>query len=162
MRQTLDSYLSKLNDPDIYFLHGDMWHFFDLLQKKPENVLNCGIQEPNIVNIASGLAYCGKTVFVYGVAGMIIHRAYEQIKLNVKGWAETNGKIIFLNSGHNNCYKMVGRGHLIDDDDKLCNALKMPLYTPETKGKLLKRVSSILRGENGCFFIRFGHDDCKW
>ena len=80
-------------------------------------------------NIASGIASQGKTVFVYGVSGMILHRAYEQIKLNVKNWAEYKGNIIFINSGHNGCYTDAGRGHLIDDDIALCNVIPDTPYT---------------------------------
>jgi transketolase len=52
------------------------------------NSINCGIQEPNMVNIACGLASQGKKVIIYGVAGFVLYKSYEQIKINVKFWAE--------------------------------------------------------------------------
>ena len=99
----------------------------------PDRVINCGIQEPTVVNIAAGLASQEKSSVVYGVSGMILHRAYEQIKLNVKGWAEHTGNILFVNAGHNGCYAAAGRGHLIDDDIQLCACLGIPLHEPKDK-----------------------------
>lgn len=162
MRKTLDTFLAKINNPEIYLVHGDMWHFTKFSDKSPSNVIDFGIQEPTVVNFASGLAWCGKTVFIYGVSGMIIHRAYEQIKLNVKGWAEHRGNIIFVNSGHNGCYKDAGRGHMIDDDEALCSALDIPIHTPTTRSEFLQAVKESLRMRVGVNFIRFGDDDCKW
>ena len=162
MRNTIDRFLGKLHNEDIYLIHGDMWHFDYFEQRMPNNVIDCGIQEPNIVNIASGIASQNKTVFVYGVSGMIIHRAYEQIKLNVKGWAENKGKIIFINSGHNGCYTDAGRGHLIDDDIALCNALNIETYTPTSRGGLIRYIKNKLKDKNGTCFIRLGWDNCEW
>lgn len=162
MRQALDNYLARLSHPDIYLVHGDMWHFTAFADKCTDKVINCGIQEPTVTNIAAGLAWCGKTVFVYGVSGMIIHRAYEQIKLNIKGWAEDRGRIIFINAGHNNCYEPAGRGHMIDDDVQLCHALKLPVHTPETISDFLKIISECLRQERGVNFIRLGWDNAPW
>ena len=50
MRKTLHRFLTKLKNKDIYFLHADMWSF-----ETKGNVINCGIQEPTMVNIAAGL-----------------------------------------------------------------------------------------------------------
>ena len=66
VRKTLHFFLSKKKYDDVYLLHCDMWGF-DTKGK----VINCGVQEPNMVNIASGLAYCGNKVIVYGVAGFV-------------------------------------------------------------------------------------------
>lgn len=162
MRNTIDRFLGKLHNEDIYLIHGDMWHFDYFKRRMPNNVIDCGIQEPNIVNIASGIASQNKTVFIYGVSGMIIHRAYEQIKLNVKGWAENTGKIIFINSGHNGCYTDAGRGHLIDDDIALCNALNIETYTPTSRGGLIRYIKNKLKDKNGTCFIRLGWDNCEW
>jgi transketolase C-terminal domain/subunit len=162
MRKTLDRYLAELDQDDIYLVHGDMWHFTEFQTKRPGNVINCGIQEPTVTNISAGLAWCGKTVFIYGVAGMIIHRAYEQLKLNVKGWGEKNGTIIIVNAGHNNCYLEAGRGHLIDDDDKLCHALNIPLHEPVDRYSFLNLIKQCMSTGPGVNFIRLGHDDGPW
>ena len=154
MRATLDQFLA--DNPDVIFLHCDMWGF-----PLAPNVVNCGIGEPNMVNIAAGLASQGKKVIVYGVAGFVIYKSYEQIKMNVKGWAENYGSILFCNAGHNGCYSVCGRGHLVDDDYQLMEALDIPLYDPEDRKTFLEVVTEGVQS-NGVRFIRLVWDGAPW
>lgn len=156
MRNTLHKFLNRYSG-ETYLLHADMWKWNDCNY----NVINCGIQEPNMVNIAAGLASRGKKVIIYGVAGFVIYKAYEQIKLNIKGWAENYGSIIFVNAGANGCYSICGRGHLLDDDQHLMNALDIPLYDPMDRSAFVKDIKEGLR-QNGVRFIRLGWDGAKW
>jgi len=158
MRATLDKFLRRTKNKDIYFLHADM-RSYDI--NKYPNALNCGIQEPTMVNIASGLASQGKKVIIYGVAGFVLYKAYEQIKLNVKGYAEKSGSVIFVNAGHNGCYSIAGRGHLVEDDYKLCDALEMDLFTPKDRHSFVKDLRDGL-SNNGARFIRLGWDNEVW
>jgi transketolase len=114
-----------------------------------------------MVNIAAGLASQGKKVIVYGVAGFVIYKSYEQIKMNVKGWAENYGSILFCNAGHNGCYSVCGRGHLVDDDYQLMEALDIPLYDPEDRKTFLEVVTEGVQS-NGVRFIRLGWDGAPW
>jgi transketolase len=156
VRKTLHKFLSRANNENIYFLHADMWGF-----PTKGNVINCGIQEPNMVNVAAGLASQGKTVIIYGVAGFVLYKAYEQIKLNIKGWSENYGSIIFVNAGANGCYSFAGRGHLVDDDLHLTSALDIPLYEPKSRKEFLRLVKEKCKSK-GVSFIRLGRDGEKW
>ena len=152
MRATLNKFIRR--NPDIILLHCDMWGL-----DCPS--INMGIQEPNMVNVAAGLASQGKKVVVYGVAGFVLYKAYEQMKLNVKGWAENYGSIVFVNAGRNGCYSVCGRGHLVEDDQDLCKALDLDLYTPETRKEFLRCVKEGLQTK-GSRFIRLGNDGEVW
>jgi len=132
-----------------------MWGF------DTHNTINCGIQEPNMINIAAGLAYKGKSVIIYGVAGFVLYKAYEQIKLNIKGYAENYGSITFMNAGANGCYSFAGRGHLVDDDDLLCEALNIPLIEPQTRKEFLRCVKESVKTK-GVRFVRLGYDNESW
>lgn len=156
MRETLHKFLTRYPD-DVYFLHCDMWKWTDTKYTS----INCGVQEPNMVNIAAGLASQGKKVIVYGVAGFVIYKAYEQIKLNIKGWAEKYGSIVFVNAGANGCYKVCGRGHLIDDDYKLMWALGIPVMDPPDRKTFIGDVINSLH-KPGVSFIRLGWDGEVW
>lgn len=156
MRATLHKFLNRYPG-EVYFLHADMWKWTDGNYK----IINCGVQEPNMVNIAAGLASQGKRVIIYGVAGFVLYKAYEQIKLNIKGWAEHHGSIVFVNAGHNGCYSICGRGHLVDDDNQLTDALDIPLFTPETGRSFIRTVKLGLQ-DTGVRFIRLGWDDTPW
>ena len=156
MRETLHKFLNRYSG-EVYLLHCDMWKWTD----GNYNIINCGVQEPNMVNIAAGLASQGKRVIIYGVAGFVIYKAYEQIKLNIKGWAENYGSIIFVNAGHNGCYSICGRGHLVSDDYILMNALDIPLIEPLDRSSFVKSIKEGLR-DKGVRFIRLGWDNSPW
>jgi len=156
MRATLNKFLNRLNNPDVYLLHSDMWGF-----PTKRNVINCGVQEPNMVNIAAGLASQGKKVIIYGVAGFVIYKAYAQIKLNIKDWAEHYGSIIFVNAGYNGCYAYCGRGHFVYDDHLLMKALEIPLFDPPDRQTFVKNVKDGLK-TTGVRFIRLGWDNEVW
>lgn len=114
-----------------------------------------------MVNIAAGLASQGEKVVVYGIAGFVLYKAYEQIKLNVKGWAERYGSIVFVNAGQNGCYEACGRGHLIDDDALLTTALGIKLYDPPDRKTFLRVVKEGLQTP-GVRFVRLGWDGELW
>lgn len=156
MRNTLNKFLSRYTG-EVYLLHCDMWKWTD----GNYNIINCGVQEPNMVNIAAGLASQGKKVVVYGVAGFVIYKAYEQIKLNIKGWAENYGSIVFVNAGHNGCYSICGRGHLVYDDHILMQGLDVPLFDPPDRKTFVRQVKLGLQS-NGVRFIRLGQDNEVW
>lgn len=107
-RAMINDYLNrtKVGDPNFYFLHCDSWHF-----KANYRCVNCGIQEPNMMNIAAGLLGQGKTVVIYGIAGFVLEKCMEQLRL-VQG---DYGKMIILNAGNHHEYpESLGRGHFFD------------------------------------------------
>ena len=156
MRTTLHKFLNRYSG-EVYFLHADLWKWTE----GNYTMINCGVQEPNMVNIAAGLASQGRRVIVYGVAGFVIYKAYEQIKLNIKGWAENYGSIIFVNAGANGCYTGLGRGHLLDDDALLMQALGIDLYDPPDRQTFVRNISAGLRSP-GVRYIRLGWDGEQW
>ena len=95
------------------------------------------------------------------MAGFVIYKSYEQIKLNIKGWAENNGSIIFVNAGHNGCYSICGRGHLVPDDHLLMQALGIPLFEPIDRRTFVRTVKEGLQSK-GTRFIRLGWDGAPW
>lgn len=78
-------YEEALKNKNIYFLTGDLGHFGEKEFKEnlPQQYLNVGIAEQNLIGIAAGLALTGKKVFVYSITPFITMRCYEQIKNDV-------------------------------------------------------------------------------
>jgi len=116
-------------------------------------VIDCEMGESNLLNIAGGLASTGKTVFIYGVCGFIIHR-YEQLKFSCKYFGS---KIIICNAGKIG-YKNLGIGHILDDDKELMSILNIPFYDPETKEELINIINFIREQDKGIWYIRLGRD----
>jgi len=91
-RDIRDAFFDELyeiakNDNDVLFLTADMGAFSLERYKRdlPDQYINVGISEQNLVNIATGLALAGKKVFIYGIAPFVTMRCYEQIKVNLSG-----------------------------------------------------------------------------
>jgi transketolase len=72
-------------DSSVVFLTDDM-DAFSLRRFKndmPDQFLNIGVAEQNLINLAAGLAMSGKRVFAYGIAPFVTMRCFEQIKVNI-------------------------------------------------------------------------------
>lgn len=158
MRKILDRFLSKCKNDNLYFMHADMWRFELFNEKNTNRCINVGVQEPNMINIALGLASQGKKVIIYGVAGFNIYKGYEQLKFYRKTFGNN---LIFVNAGSNGCYDHLGVGHTLDDDKEIMDLLDIPLFEPKTGKEFLSTLCKCIRN-NGSYYIRLGCDDCKW
>ncbi len=72
---------------NILFLTADHGAFSLVRFKKdfPQQYLNVGISEQNMISVAAGLALSGKTVFVYSIVNFVTLRCFEQIAIDVSG-----------------------------------------------------------------------------
>lgn len=72
-------------DRNVIFLTADMGAFSLGRFKKdlPEQYINMGVAEQNMISIAAGLTLGGKKVFAYGIAPFVTMRCYEQIKVDL-------------------------------------------------------------------------------
>lgn len=72
-------------NPNIMILSADMDAFSlrKFAEDFPNQYLNVGVSEQNMINIASGLALSGKIVFCYSIAAFATLRCLEQIKVNI-------------------------------------------------------------------------------
>jgi len=151
MRLQLSEYL-KSSD---YLLHADMWNIKTFSTKA--KVINTGLGESNLLNIAGGIASQGNIVYIYGVCGFIIHR-YEQLKFSCKYFGAKYGKIIICNAGKYG-YNGLGIGHILDDDINIMEALDIPFYTPDNIKEFKKILDTISEKKVGIFYIRLGRDE---
>ena len=63
-------------DTDAFSLHRFKEDF-------PDQYINVGVAEQNMILVAAGLAMCGKKVFLYSLIPFIALRCFEQIKVNI-------------------------------------------------------------------------------
>ena len=150
MRKILANTLTETD----FLLHADMWNQIRFPTKA--KIIDCGLGESNLVNMAGGLASTGNNVFVYGVAGFIIHR-YEQLKFSCKYFGSNYGKIIICNAGKYG-YEKFGAGHSLDDDYDIMKILDIPFYDPVDENEFIKVLAIIERSKPGIFYIRLGKD----
>lgn len=71
-------------DPSLFFVSADFGapQLDSLRVEFPQRFLNVGIAEQNLINVCTGLALEGRTVFAYLIAPFVM-RAYEQIRVNL-------------------------------------------------------------------------------
>lgn len=88
-------------DRHIYALCSDsrgsasMTPFFNAF---PEQSIEVGIAEQNLVSIAAGMAHCGEKPYCFSPACFISTRSYEQAKVDV-AYSNTNVKLIGISGG---------------------------------------------------------------
>ena len=78
-------YLESIKNPDLIVITNDMDIFSlrKLKKQRPNQFINVGVAEQNMINIASGLASTGMKVIIYGIAPFVVFRCFEQIKMNI-------------------------------------------------------------------------------
>jgi len=89
-----------------------------------DRFLNVGIAEQNLINVATGLALEGFSVYAYGLAPFISMRAYEQIRVNISLQSqlrEININLISVGAGLS--YEVSGPTHHCLEDITILRAL---------------------------------------
>ncbi len=64
----------------------------------PDRFIDIGIQEANLVGIASGLAACGKIPFISSFACFLMCKGFEQLRMGV-AFSELNVKVVTSHGG---------------------------------------------------------------
>jgi transketolase len=117
MREAFSNALVRLAlaDSKVLLLTGDHgYSLFDQFRKScPDQYINAGIAEQNMVGMAAGLARVGFRPFVYGLAAFIPIRTVEQIKLDI---AHDDLPVILLGDGSGFVYSHLGTSHQSTED----------------------------------------------
>ncbi len=109
-------------DKNIIFLCNDM-DVFSLIEFKknfPKRVINIGVAEQNLINMAAGLSSRGFLPIIYGILPFIIFRCYEQIKFNIDSMKL---KALYIGIGTGHSFSWDGPTHYGVNDIGLVNNL---------------------------------------
>lgn len=150
MRSVVQEWLASR---EVTLLHPDIWPYTG------PTVINCGVAEQALTAVALGLAE-HKSVALYGIAGFILLKSAEILKLYTPKHA-----VIIFNAGANGCYpKELGIGHQIDYDFDLCRLLGVKLHRSpsgstryEIRQPLFNLLDSI-KDDTGWHLVRLGFD----
>lgn len=106
---------AAIADPKVLLLTGDHGYaLFDPFRKaRPEQYINCGIAEQNMVGVAAGLAKAGFKPIVYGLAAFVPVRVLEQIKIDV---CYEKLPVILVGDGAGLVYSHLGTSHQSTED----------------------------------------------
>lgn len=121
----------------------------------PEQFVETGIAEQNLVSISAGLAKCGKKTFVCSPACFLSTRSYEQAKIDV-AYSNTNVTLIGISGGVS--YGALGMSHHSAQDIASMAAIpNMRVYLPSDRHQTKKLIESLLLDEKPAY-IRVGRN----
>jgi transketolase len=160
MRATLSTLLVEAAQasPDVLVLTGDHGYaLFDELRKKcPEQYINCGVAEQNMVGVAAGLAKAGFRPIVYGLAAFVPIRVLEQIKLDI---CYESLPVILLGDGAGFVYSTLGASHQCFEDVAALRAVpNISIFSPADRFELMWSFDRA-RKLDGPAYLRLGKAD---
>ena len=121
----------------------------------PEQSVEVGIAEQDLVSIAAGLAACGKKPFAASPACFLSTRSYEQCKVDC-AYSNTNVKLIGISGGIS--YGALGMSHHSAQDIAAMAAIpNMRVYLPSDRHQTKHLVEALLQDEK-CAYIRVGRN----
>lgn len=121
----------------------------------PEQSVEVGIAEQDLVSIAAGLAACGKKPFAASPACFLSTRSYEQCKVDC-AYSNTNVKLIGISGGIS--YGALGMSHHSAQDIAAMAAIpNMRVYLPSDRHQTKCLVEALLEDEK-CAYIRVGRN----
>lgn len=121
----------------------------------PEQFVEMGIAEQDLVSVSAGLAHCGKKAFAASPACFLSTRSYEQCKIDV-AYSNTNVKLIGISGGIS--YGALGMSHHSAQDIAAMSAIpNMRVYLPSDRFQTAKLVEALLKDEKPAY-IRVGRN----
>ena len=121
----------------------------------PDQFVETGIAEQNLVSISAGLAKCGKKPFACSPACFLSTRSYEQAKVDV-AYSNTNVTLIGISGGIS--YGALGMSHHSAQDIAAMAAIpNMRVYLPSDRFQTAKLIEALLTDEKPAY-IRVGRN----
>ena len=121
----------------------------------PEQFVETGIAEQNLVSISAGLAKCGKKPFAASPACFLSTRSYEQAKIDV-AYSNTNVTLIGISGGVS--YGALGMSHHSAQDIAAMSAIpNMRVYLPSDRHQTKCLIESLLQDDKPAY-VRVGRN----
>lgn len=126
--------------------------FFDVF---PDQSVEVGIAEQDLVGISAGLAKMGKKPFAASPASFISTRSYEQCKVDC-AYSDTNVKLIGISGGVS--YGALGMSHHSAQDIAAMSSIpNMRVYLPSDRHQTKALMEELLKDQK-CAYIRIGRN----
>lgn len=121
----------------------------------PEQFIEMGIAEQNLVSVSAGLAKCGKKAFAASPACFLSTRSYEQAKVDC-AYSDTNVTLIGISGGVS--YGALGMSHHSAQDIAAMSAIpNMRVYLPSDRFQTKCLIEALLQDEKPSY-IRVGRN----
>lgn len=132
----------------------------DFAKELPNQIIDTGIAEQNIVSISAGLAHMGKRPFVASPACFLSMRSIEQVKVDV-AYSNKNVKLVGISGGIS--YGALGMSHHSLQDFAVTRAIpNLQVLVPADRFET-KKIFETLAESDEPAYIRLGRNpvgDC--
>lgn len=155
MRKVYSETLKELikKDRNVYVLEADLSEAITTTSigvDYPNNFVNCGIMEANMIGVASGLSLLGKIPFVHTFSPFATRRCYDQIFLS-GAYARTNIKILGSDTGITSQHN--GGTHTSFEDIALMREIPGATVITATDSTMLKYLICEIKDIYGIYYI---------
>tara|TARA_B100000700_G_scaffold331081_1_gene461272 strand:+ start:2866 stop:3786 length:921 start_codon:yes stop_codon:yes gene_type:complete len=140
---------------DLVLLSGDIGNrMFDAFKETaPNQFINCGIAEANMMSMAAGLALSGMRPVVYTITPFTTTRCLEQIKVGV---AYHDASVVIVGTGSGLSYSELGPTHHSLEDIAILRSIPgIRILTPADRNELIAQLRESLELK-GPTYIRIG------
>lgn len=121
----------------------------------PEQFVNCGIAEANMLGMAAGLSSCGRIPFVYTIGPFLVMRVFEQVR-NDLCLQKANVKLAAIGGGF--VYSNLGSTHHTIEDYAILRVLPgMTIFSPADEYEVQK-VTEAAVAIDGPVYMRLGRN----
>lgn len=148
-------------DERVYAMDADLVNSIGMspfAKEMPTRLINCGIQEANMVCVAAGMSATGLIPFLHTFAVFASRRVYDQVFLSL-GFSKWNVKIIGSDPGITAAYN--GGTHMpFEDMGILRNVPGITILEP-TDGTMLQNLLSQIKDTYGVHYIRLNRKASK-
>lgn len=144
----------------VILLTGDHgYSLFDEFRKVcPDQYINAGVAEQNMVGVAAGLAKAGFKPFVYGLSSFVPIRVLEQIKLDI---CYEQLPVILIGDGAGVVYSSLGSSHQSTEDIAALRAIpNIAIMSPADSYEMTQCMNLALKSEQPVY-LRIGKADLE-
>ncbi len=146
-----------MENPDVMELEADLGVCImgagmkEIASRHPGQLLNCGIQEANMVGVACGLSAVGKIPFLHSFAPFITRRTNDQIFIS-GCYSGANIRLVGSDPGVMAAYN--GGTHMPFEDVAVLRAFPELTILEPTDNTMLKNLMEQLVEKKGMYYLR--------
>lgn len=148
-------------DEKVYYLDADLMSSIGMskvAKQYPERVIDCGIQEANMIGVACGLSATGKIPFAHSFGIFASRRCFDQLFLSA-AYAKNSLRVIGSDSGV--CAEYNGGTHMPLEDISLIRAIPGSRIIDISDGEMMYDVIKKAAYLDGLTYIRTPRKSCK-
>jgi len=117
----------------------------------PQQVINCGIMEANVIGVAAGLSLTGRIPFVHTFTAFASRRCFDQLFMSLD-YQHNNVKVIASDAGVTACHN--GGTHMSFEDMGIVRGLAHSVVLEATDAAMFKDILQQLLCLEGFYWVR--------